>query len=236
MNKLLTGVLMLCVLTGVAAAQPYRPTTQSTFSQWSENNKKNNSYMDWKKGFDKKVARQKAAAKKAFAAIPSKTKAHAQIMWWNDYEMLDGTSKSHNESYTCSVLLMDYHEKDGLGTVNVAFKNDCFKKMQKNALRDWFTFRVNLSQFNTAGQEESFAYQYSHNGDEAITKNLNAFKHVKIAGTDYYQFPMPVRTPALKNGFKKLFPTAKSFITAEKAALALKLMPGPSGITAAAQL
>ena len=53
MNKLLTGVLMLCVLTGVAAAQPYRLPSQTTFAQWVQIQPKNASYLDWKKGFDK---------------------------------------------------------------------------------------------------------------------------------------------------------------------------------------
>ena len=235
MNKLLTGVLMLCVLTGVAAAQPYRLPSQTTFAQWVQIQPKNASYLDWKKGFDKKVARQKAAAKKAFAAVAKKSKTQAKIRWWNHYEMVDGSVQFYTESYTCSVILMDYNEKNGLGTVNVAFKNDCFKAMLENAQKDWFSFSIDLSQFNDPYQEESFEYQYNNNGDEAVDKDLKVFKHVKIAGADYYQFPMPVRTAALRNGFKKLFPTPKSFLTAEKAALALKLMPKRSGIYAAEQ-
>lgn len=233
MNKLLTSVLMLCVLTGVAAAQPYKLPSQTTFAQWAQ--PKNASYLDWKKGFDKKVARQQAAAKKAFSAVAAKSKTQAKIRWWNHYEMVDGSVQFYTESYTCSVILMDYNEKNGLGTVNVAFKNDCFKAMLEKAQKDWFSFSIDLSQFNAPYQEESFEYQYNNNGDEAVDKDLKVFKHVKIAGADYYQFPMPVRTAALKNGFKKLFPTPQRFLTAEKAALALKLMPKRSGIESVEQ-
>ena len=235
MNKLLTGVLMLCVLTGVAAAQPYRLPSQTTFAQWAQTQLKNDSYFDWKKGFDKKVARQQAAAKKAFLGVAKKSKTQASIRWWNQYDMVDGSVKFYSERYTCSVLLLDYNEKNSLGTVTVAFKNDCFKAMQKNAQQDWFTFSIYLYQFDTPCQKESFEYQYNNQGDETLSKDLKAFKHVKISGEDYYQFPMPVRNPALKTAFKKLFPTPKSFLTAEQAALALKLMPNHSDIEAVEQ-
>lgn len=232
MKKLLAVALMLGVLTAVVSAQPYKPAVNSTFPQWVQRNQKILSYLDWKKATDKQAARNQAAAKKAYNSIPAKAKAQAKISWTNYYQNLrTNNTEVWTESYTCSVILMDYNEKNGLGTVNVAFKNDCFKDMQKNALQDWFTFRINLSKFDAPNQEESFEYEYNKNGDGAASKNLKAFKHIKIANTDYYQFAMPVRTPALKNGFKALFPTHKSFITAEKAALALKLLPKHSAIS-----
>lgn len=231
MKKLLAVALTLGVLTAVASAQPYKPATQTTFPQWAQNNKKILSYIDWKKATEKQAARNKAAAKKAYNAIPAKAKAEAKISWVNYYPNLrTNDTDVWTEGYTCSVILMDYHEKNGLGTVNVAFKNDCFKEMQSRALQDWFTFRINLYKFNAPYQEESFEYEYNNNGDGAADKNLKAFKHVKIANTDYYQFAMPVRTPALKAAFKTLFPTPKSAITAEKAAQALRVMPGHSQV------
>lgn len=231
MKKLLAIALTLGVLTAVASAQPYKSADTYTFAQWAQNNKKILSYVDWKKAHDKQATREKAASKRACNAIPAKAKTQARITWFNDYHNIrTDEMESSAENYTCSVILMDYHEKNGLGTVNVAFKNDCFKEMQKRALKDWFTFRINLAQFDAPYQEESFAYDYDNKDDGAANKNLKAFKHVKIANTDYYQFAMPVRTPALQKGFKALFPTAKSFITAEKAALALRAMPRHSQV------
>ena len=232
MKKLLAVALTLGVLTAVASAQPYKPATQTTFPQWAQNNKKILSYIDWKKAYDKQVAHEKAASKRAYNAIPAKAKAQATISWINYYQNLrTNDTEVWTESYTCNVILMDYNEKNGLGTVNVAFKNDCFKEMQKRAQNDWFAFRISLYKFDAPYQEESFEYEYNNKGDGAADKNLKAFKHVKIANTDYYQFAMPVRTPALQKGFKALFPTSKSFITAEKAAQALRVMPGHSKVS-----
>lgn len=233
MKKLLVVALTLGVLTAVASAQPYKPATQTTFPQWAQNNKKILSYIDWKKAAEKQAAYNKTAAKKAYNAIPAKAKAEAKISWVNYYPNLRANEEeTWTEGYTCSVILMDYNEKNGLGTVNVAFKNDCFKEMQQRALQDWFTFRILLYKFNGPYQEESFEYEYNNNGDAATDKNLKAFKHIKIANTDYYQFAMPVRTPALQKAFKALFPTSKSFITAEKAAQALRVMPGHTKVDA----
>ena len=232
MKKLLAVALTLGVLTAVASAQPYRSADAYTFAQWAQNNKKILSYVDWKKAHDKQAAREKAASKRAYNAIPAKAKTQARITWFNDYQNIrTDEMESSAEHYTCSVILMDYHKKNGLGTVNVAFKNDCFKEMQKRAQKDWFTFSINLDKFNAPYQQESFEYEYNNKGDGAADKNLKAFRHVKIANTDYYQFAMPVRTPALQNGFKALFPTAKSFITVEKAAYALRAMPRHSQVS-----
>lgn len=225
MKKFLICTLMLCVLTGISAAQPYRPKSQLNFGDWMQKNKKQFSYLDWHKDWEKKTARKKAAVARAYAAIPQNAKTEARIMWWDNYSMRDGSMQSYQEFYYCSVILMDYNEKNGLGTVNVAFKNDCFKLVKEESSKDWFTFQINLAQFNTPGQEESFEYNYSDSDEGVVGKDLKCFKHIKINGADYYQFPMPVRTPALKNGFKKLFPASKKFITAEKASLALIAMP-----------
>lgn len=231
MKRIIIAALTLCILTAVASAQLLEgnKTKQDfSFSQWL-NGIENTFHFDWKKQFEKikaKQAREKAAIDKAYAAIPEKAKTKAEIKWINDYDTPRGV-ESYWETNTCSVILLDYNEKNGLGTVNAAFKNDCFKLARQEALRGWFTFSIFLYKFEKEFQLESFIYEY----DGSVESDLKPFRHIKINNADYYQFAMPARAPDLQAGLRKLFPNKKNFITAEQAALALKKMPGHSGIT-----
>lgn len=233
MKKFIVTALTLCILSGISSAQLLdrsnnKDTNDFSFSKWSENFSGMKIFTDWEKELNKQralQAKKEAAIKKAYAAIPEKAKTKAEIKWYEYYRGPYGKEGTMWGKYTCSVILLDYNEKDGLGTVNAAFKNDCFKLAQEEATQKWFTFSIFLNKFNGEYQEESFIYEYDSSVE---TADLKPFKRVKINGDDYYQFYMPVRTPALQEGLRKLFPNKKSFITAEKAALALKKMPAHS--------
>ena len=233
MKKFITTALTLCILTAAASAQLLdgnKTKKDVPFSQWKIG-AESTFFSNWQKQYEEakaKQAREKAAVDKAYAAIPEKAKTKAEIKWHEFYTSQYGEEGSLWGKYTCSVILLDYNEKNGFGTVNAAFKNDCFKLAKEKSEQHWFTFSIFLYKFNSEYQEESFIYEYDSSVD---TNNLKPFSRVKINGYDYYQFYMPVRTPALQAGLRKLFPGKKNFITAEKAALALKKMPAHSKLT-----
>lgn len=236
MKKIIITALTLCILTAAASAQlldinKNKEMNNSSFSKWAENNPMMKMFSDWEKNLNEQralQAKKQAAVDKAYAAIPEKAKTKAEIKWHEFYTSQYGEEGSLWGKYTCSVILLDYNEKNGFGTVNAAFKNDCFKLAKEKSEQHWFTFSIFLYKFNSEYQEESFIYEYDSSVD---TNNLKPFSRVKINGEEYYQFYMPVRTPALQEGLRKLFPNKKSFITAEKAALALKKMPAHSKLT-----
>lgn len=236
MKKFITTALTLCILTAAASAQlldinKNKEMNNSSFSKWAENNPMMKMFSDWEKNLNEQralQAKKQAAVDKAYAAIPEKAKTKAEIKWHEFYTSQYGEEGSLWGKYTCSVILLDYNEKNGFGTVNAAFKNDCFKLAKEKSEHHWFTFSIFLYKFNNEYQEKSFIYEYDSSVD---TNNLKPFSRVKINGEEYYQFYMPVRTPALQAGLRKLFPDKKNFITAEKAALALKKMPAHSKLT-----
>lgn len=236
MKKIIITALTLCILTAAASAQlldinKNKEMNNSSFSKWAENNPMMKMFSDWEKNLNEQralQAKKQAAVDKAYAAIPEKAKTKAEIKWHEFYTSQYGEEGSLWGKYTCSVILLDYNEKNGFGTVNAAFKNDCFKLAKEKSEHHWFTFSIFLYKFNSEYQEESFIYEYDSSVD---TNNLKPFSRVKINGEEYYQFYMPVRTPALQEGLRKLFPNKKSFITAEKAALALQKMPAHSKLT-----
>ncbi len=235
MKRIIITALTLCILTVSASAQLLKKEnkTEKDFSQW-RTGVENTLYFNWQKQFEEikaKQARKTAAINKAYAAIPEKAKTKVEIKWHepyiNGYTHEEGTAWA---KYTCSAILLDYNEKNGLGTVNVALKSDCFKFAKEESLENWFTFSIFLYKFNSEYQEESFIYEYDSSVD---TADLKPFRYVRANYLttdidDYYQFYMPVRTPALQEGLRKLFPNKKSFITSEQAALALKKMPAHS--------
>lgn len=143
MKRIIISALTMCILTVGACAQLLEGNkTKQDFSlsQWL-NDTENTFHFNWQKQFEKiktKQAREKASIDRAYAAIPEKTKTKAEIKCINDYDTPRGV-----ESYwqTCSVILLDYNEKNGLGTANAVFKNDCFKLAREEALRGWFTFQ-----------------------------------------------------------------------------------------------